>query len=105
MTMKLDQNNFQQEVLEADVPVMVDFWAAWCGPCRATGPVIDQLAEEYAGKIKVGKVNVDENRELSMQYRVNAIPTVVFLKNGQEVGRLVGAQGKAAFANAIEKIM
>jgi len=105
MTMKLDKTNFQQEVIEAEVPVMVDFWASWCGPCRATGPVIDQLADEYAEKIKVGKVNVDENKELAMQYRIQGIPTVVFLKSGQEVGRLVGAQGKAAFARAIDQIL
>ncbi len=90
-----NDSNFQQEVLNSELPVVVDFYADWCGPCKMIGPVIEQLAETYAGKIKVGKVNVDENMELASQYRIMSIPAVMFFKNGQVQDQIIGAVPKA----------
>ena len=90
-----NDNNFQQEVLNSDIPVVVDFYADWCGPCKMIGPVIEQLAEAYAGKIKVGKVNVDENMNLAAQYRIMSIPAVMFFKNGAVQDQIIGAVPKA----------
>ncbi|MBQ1302365.1 MAG: thioredoxin [Firmicutes bacterium] len=86
--------NFEAEVLKSDIPVLVDFWATWCGPCQMIGPVISEIAEEYAGKIKVGKVNVDEQMALAMQYQVASIPTLILFKNGEVAKRTMGAQPK-----------
>lgn len=103
--MELSGNNWQKEVVESAVPVVVDFWAVWCGPCRMIAPTIDQLSEEYAGKIKVGKVNVDDSQDLAAQYRINTIPQVFIFKGGQVVDRIVGAQSKNHFQAAIEKAL
>ena len=86
--------NFEAEVLKSDIPVLVDFWATWCGPCQMIGSVISEIAEEYAGKIKVGKVNVDEQMALAMQYQVASIPTLILFKNGEVAKRTMGAQPK-----------
>jgi len=86
--------NFEAEVLKSDIPVLVDFWATWCGPCQMIGPVISEIAEEYAGRIKVGKVNVDEQMALAMQYQVASIPTLILFKNGEVAKRTMGAQPK-----------
>lgn len=93
--------NFQAEVLSSPVPVLVDFWAEWCGPCRILSPTIDQLAEELKGQVKVGKMNTDENREIPVKFNINAIPTVLLFKGGQLAHRFVGLQPKANFVNAI----
>ena len=91
MVNKFDGNNFEAEVLKSDIPVFVDFYADWCGPCKMMSPVIDKMAEEYAGRIKVGKVNVDENSDLAVKYGIMSIPNMVFFKNGEVVDRVVGA--------------
>ena len=88
-------SNFQQEVLNSELPVVVDFYADWCGPCKMIGPVIEQLAEAYAGKIKVGKVNEDENMELASKYRIMSIPAIMFFKNGEVQDQIIGALPKA----------
>ena len=90
----LTQSNFRQEVLESDIPVLVDFWATWCGPCRMLAPTIAKIAEEQAGVVKVGKVDVDEEPELAVQYGVSSIPTLAVFKNGQRVKTSVGVQSK-----------
>ena len=89
----ITNDNFQKEVLESDKPVLVDFWASWCGPCRMVGPVIDEIAEER-NDIKVGKINVDEQPELAAQFRVMSIPTMIVFKNGEIANRTMGAQPK-----------
>jgi len=86
--------NFEQEVLQSPVPVLIDFWAAWCGPCRMIGPIIDQLAGEYAGRIKIGKVNVDEENELAERHGIVSIPTLVLYKDGAIAGQKNGAAPK-----------
>ena len=92
---ELTTQNFNEEVLQSDVPVMVDFWASWCGPCRMVSPIVDEIAEEVQGKAKVGKVNVDEQGDLASQFGVMSIPTIMVFKNGEAVATSVGAKSKA----------
>ncbi|MGN0962630.1 MAG: thioredoxin [Clostridia bacterium] len=89
-----NKNNFAEEVLNSDKPVLVDFWASWCGPCRMFAPIIDAVAEEYPDEVKVGKINVDEESELAQQYRVASIPTLIMFQNGEAVKRSVGVIAK-----------
>src|SRR5262245_55544553 len=98
-------DNWQTEVLNSDVPVVVDFWAVWCGPCRMIAPTIDELADEYAGKAKVGKVNVDDHQELAVQYGINAIPQVFIFKGAQLKEKVPGAPGKNVFKAAIDRVL
>lgn len=102
---ELNQTNWQQAVTDSQLPVIVDFWAVWCGPCRMIAPTIEQLADEYAGKVVIGKVNVDDNQELAAQFRINSIPQVYVFKNGEVVERLAGAQPKSAYVAAVEKVL
>lgn len=96
-------SNFENEVLKSTKPVLVDFWASWCGPCRMVAPVIDEIASKYAGKIKVAKLNVDENPEIAEKYQILSIPTVYLFKNGQKVDGLVGARPVQSFEEMINK--
>lgn len=100
----LTDQNFEQEVLKSDLPVMVDFWAEWCGPCLVAAPVIEELASQYESKIKVGKLNVDENPQMSAKYGVMSIPTVIIFNNGTEVARKVGFAGKNGYIELISKL-
>lgn len=98
-------DNFDAEALKSDVPVVVDFWAAWCGPCRMIAPIIEELADEYQGKVKVGKLDVDENQGVAIKYGVRSIPTVLFLKGGQVVDTVIGAVPKSMFIEKISKLV
>jgi thioredoxin 1 len=98
----VDTDNFKSQVLDSDVPVLVDFWAAWCGPCRMVAPVLDQIAEEMAGKVKIVKLNVDENQDLAIQHQVQSIPTFILFKQGEAADRTMGALPKAAFEKFLD---
>lgn len=99
---ELTDDNFDSEVLKADVPVLVDFWAPWCMPCRQIAPLIDELAEDNQGKVKVGKVNIDEHGDTAMKYNVSSIPTLMVFKGGEVAERFVGAQPKARLQSALD---
>lgn len=101
-TLQITQENFEDEVLNASEPVLIDFWAEWCMPCKALGPTIDELATEYAGRAKVGKINTDENQSLSAQFGISAIPTVILMKDGEVVEKFVGMRSKKDFAAALD---
>ena len=95
--------NFDQDVLKSEQPVLVDFWAAWCGPCRAIAPIVDELATQYAGKVKIGKMDVDRNSATPMRYNVRGIPTLLIFKGGQVQEQLVGYRAKEEIQKALEK--
>ena len=97
----LDNKNFEQEVLQSRTPVLIDFWATWCGPCRMMAPVVDEIAESMGSSIKVCKVNIDENQDLAEKYAVMSIPTFIVIKNGEETGRTVGVQSKEELVKLI----
>ncbi len=97
--------NFDAEVIKSDLPVVVDFWAAWCGPCRMIAPIIEELSGEYEGKIKVGKLDVDDNQQTAIKYGVRSIPTVLFLKGGQVKETIIGAVPKSMFVEKLNKLV
>ena len=105
MAQEYTDSNFQEKVLDSDKLTMVDFWAEWCGPCRAIGPVVEELSKEYDGKVNIGKVNVDKNPQLSINYGITSIPAIVFVKGGKVVDKLVGAQPKSNFVKKIEALI
>ncbi|AIH04358.1 MULTISPECIES: thioredoxin [Thermodesulfobacterium] len=102
---KVTDETFETEVLKSPIPVLVDFWAAWCGPCRVIAPIIDELAEEFEGKVKVMKLNVDENPVTPGKYGIRAIPTLIIFKNGEPVEVIVGAVSKNTIVNALNKVL
>jgi thioredoxin 1 len=101
----LTDANFEQEVLKSPIPVLVDFWAEWCMPCKMIAPTVAELAGEYAGKIKIGKVDTDSNRQISMKFNISAIPTLIFFKDGQMVKKFVGLQQKKDLKAAIDSML
>jgi len=105
LEVEVNGNNFQQEVLESSIPVLVDFWASWCMPCRMLAPTIEKLAEENQGKLKVCKLNTDENQNISAQYGIQGIPTLIVFKEGKEVGRIVGVMPKEKLQEKLDPIL
>ena len=102
---ELSEGNFSQEVIKSPTPVLVDMWATWCGPCRMLAPIVEELAGQYQGKVKVGKLNVDEHPQVAAQYGIMNIPTLLLFKGGQEVDRIVGAQPKQELARRLDKVV
>ncbi|MDF1610907.1 MAG: thioredoxin [Stygiobacter sp.] len=98
-------SNFDTEALQSNIPVIVDFWAAWCGPCRMIAPIIEDLANEYDGRVKVGKLDVDENQQIAIRYGVRSIPTVLFFQNGQLKDQIIGAMPKTVFVDKLNKLL
>ncbi len=103
--LQVTDENFEQEILKSNIPAMVDFWAEWCGPCKMVGPVVEELAKEYEGKIKIGKMNVDENRQTPAKFGIRAIPTLILFKDGQVAQTIVGAQPKSAIEEELKKLL
>ncbi len=103
--LQVSDSNFKSEALQSALPVLIDFWAPWCGPCKAIGPVIDELAKEFEGKIKVGKMNVDENPATPGKYGIRAIPTLILFKGGEVVDQITGAVGKPQLVAMINKAL
>ncbi len=103
-TVHFTDENFKSEVLDSDQPVLVDFWAAWCGPCQAVGPTIEELAKQYDGTVKVGKLNVDENQQSAGSFGIHSIPAVLLFKDGKVVETLVGVQPKQRYEQALQQV-
>ncbi|HTW61443.1 MAG TPA: thioredoxin [Terracidiphilus sp.] len=102
---EINDANFDQEVLNSEVPVLVDFWAMWCGPCKALAPTVDSIASSFAGKLKVAKINVDENTAAASRYRIQAIPALMFFKNGKPVDQLVGFHPQAEIEEVVKRLL
>ena len=97
--------NFSEQVLKSSTPVLVDFWAEWCGPCKMIAPVLDELAGEYDGKVKIGKVNIDDHQQLAINYGINSIPTLLFFKNGQVADQIVGMRSKRDLKASFDRVL
>jgi thioredoxin 1 len=105
MAIEITDDNFEELVVNADKPVMIDFWAIWCGPCRMIAPIVEEMSVEYEGKAVIGKVDVDSNPNVAMKYGIRNIPTVLFIKNGQVVDKQVGAAPKQAFTHKLDALL
>lgn len=105
MSQQFTDANFSQEVLKSKIPVLVDFFAVWCGPCKAMAPAIEELAVEYEGRVKIGKMDVDENPEISQRYGIQSIPTILFFKNGESVDSTVGVKSKDTLADKLDSLL
>ncbi len=105
MAMEINDTNFDSSVLKAELPVLVDFWAPWCGPCRSVAPILDEVAEDFKGKVNVVKMNVDENQTTPGQYGIRAIPTLILFKNGEVIDQITGAVSKANIETLINKVL
>ena len=103
--LNITDDNFETEVLKSEIPVLIDFWAEWCGPCRMVAPIVSELSGEYEGKAVIGKVNVDDNREVAAQYGIRNIPTILFFKDGKVVDKIVGASAKSAFTEKLDALV
>ncbi len=105
MTIEVTDNNFEEVVMNSEVPVLVDFWAEWCGPCRMVGPLVKEIGQEYEGRAKVGKLDVDSNPEVSAKFGIRNIPTILYFKNGKVVDKQVGAVPKNVISSKLEAIL
>lgn len=105
MEMKFTSENFETEVLKSEIPVMVDFYADWCGPCKLMGPIVENLADEYGDRIKIGKIDIDEANDIALQYQVMSIPTIIFFKDGQVVRKEVGLQTKKILVADLNQVL
>ena len=105
MENRINENNFENEVIKSDIPVMIDFYAEWCGPCRMMSPIVEQFADEYAGKVKIGKVNVDEERSLALRFGIQSIPSFVFIKDGKVIDAVTGAMPRVVLNRRLESLL